>query len=73
LREKPLQLFCQQKKITGMNIFEKSGKNLCFCGIASGCSGHSVAWSERLLAQFISVAIVNGLLLYLVCRFYGVS
>jgi hypothetical protein len=56
-----------------MNIFEKSGKNLCFCGIASGCSGHSVAWSERLLAQFISVAIVNGLLLYLVCRFYGVS
>ena len=56
-----------------MNIFEKSGKNLCFCGISKRVLGGTLLlWSERLLAHSVGVAIVNGLLLNFVCRFYGV-
>ncbi len=56
-----------------MNILEKSGENLCFCGSKRVLGALCCFWSERLLAQFISVAIVNGLLFYLVCRLNGVA
>lgn len=56
-----------------MNIWENRGKFVFLWYKQAGALGTLLLLLVRLLAHFIAVAIINGLLLYLVCRFYGVS